>query len=58
VKAAMALMGLLDDDAVRAPLLTLDAEGRATLALTLRTLGLLERPGGRAGAPVQPEAVA
>ncbi len=47
VKAAMALMGLLDDDAVRAPLLTLDADARAELAVQLRTLGLVEARGGR-----------
>jgi 4-hydroxy-tetrahydrodipicolinate synthase len=46
-KAAMTLMGLLDGDAVRAPLLPLDAEARAALAVTLRSLGLVEARGGR-----------
>jgi 4-hydroxy-tetrahydrodipicolinate synthase len=46
-KAAMALMGLLDGDAVRAPLLSLDADARATMAVTLRSLGLVEARGGR-----------
>ena len=47
VKAAMALMGLLDGDAVRAPLLPLDPDARAALAVTLRSLGLVEARGGR-----------
>jgi 4-hydroxy-tetrahydrodipicolinate synthase len=46
-KAAMTMMGLLDGDAVRAPLLPLDAEARAALAVTLRSLGLVEARGGR-----------
>ena len=46
-KAALALMGLLDTDAVRAPLLPLDADGRGRLAATLRSLGLVEAGGGR-----------
>jgi 4-hydroxy-tetrahydrodipicolinate synthase len=46
-KAAMALMGLLNDDAVRAPLLPLDPDARAALAVTLRSLGLVETHGGR-----------
>ena len=46
-KAAMTLMGLLDGDAVRSPLLPLDAEARAALAVTLRSLGLVEARGGR-----------
>jgi 4-hydroxy-tetrahydrodipicolinate synthase len=46
-KAAMQLMGLLGSDAVRGPLLTLDPEGRAAMAVTLRSLGLLETGGGR-----------
>src|SRR6478735_10837590 len=37
-KAALALMGLLESDAVRAPLLPMDADGRAAMAITLRTL--------------------
>src|SRR6185295_17373073 len=46
-KAALALMGLLDSDAVRGPLLPLDAGPRMALAETLRTLGLVEAVGGR-----------
>lgn len=46
-KAAMTLMGLLDGDAVRSPLLPLDGEARAALAVTLRSLGLVEARGGR-----------
>ena len=47
VKAALVLMGLLDSDAVRAPLLPIDPDGRAAMAVTLRGLGLLEIGGGR-----------
>lgn len=50
-KAALALMGLLDDDSVRQPLLPLEGEARAAMAVTLRSLGLLEAGGGRIGAP-------
>lgn len=46
-KAALVLMGLLDSDAVRQPLLPLDPDGRAAMAVTLRGLGLLETGGGR-----------
>jgi 4-hydroxy-tetrahydrodipicolinate synthase len=56
-KAAMALMGLMDSDAVRRPLLALDAEARAAMAVTLRTLGLVETRGGRIVEPRR-EAVA
>jgi 4-hydroxy-tetrahydrodipicolinate synthase len=49
VKAALHLMGLLDSDAVRAPLLSMDADGRAALAVILRALGLVEAGGGRIG---------
>jgi 4-hydroxy-tetrahydrodipicolinate synthase len=56
-KAAMALMGLLDRDAVRAPLLPLDADARAAMAVTLRSLGLVEARGGRV-VETRPEAVA
>jgi len=45
-KAALALMGLATG-AVRRPLLPLDDEARDRLALLLRSLGLLELPGGR-----------
>jgi 4-hydroxy-tetrahydrodipicolinate synthase len=46
-KAALALMGLLETDAVRGPLLPLDPDGRAAMAVTLRGLGLIEAGGGR-----------
>jgi 4-hydroxy-tetrahydrodipicolinate synthase len=46
-KAALVLMGLLDTDAVRAPLLPLDPDARAAMAVTLRSLGLTEAAGGR-----------
>ena len=46
-KAALVLMGLLETDAVRAPLLPIDPDGRAAMAVTLRGLGLLETGGGR-----------
>ena len=46
VKAALDLMGLASD-AVRRPLLSLDDSARERLALLLRSLGLLELPGGR-----------
>ena len=49
-KTALVLMGLLETDAVRGPLLPLDPEGRAAMAVTLRALGLLETGGGRIGA--------
>ena len=48
-KAALVLMGLLESDAVRGPLLPLDPDGRAVMAATLRGLGLLETGGGRIG---------
>ena len=41
-KAALAMMGLLDSAMVRGPLLTLDPDATAALAVTLRTLGLVE----------------
>jgi 4-hydroxy-tetrahydrodipicolinate synthase len=47
VKAALSIMGLLDADAVRPPLLRLDDGPRAVLAETLRELGLVEAVGGR-----------
>ena len=58
VKAALALMGLLETDAVRRPLLPLEAEARAAMAITLRTLGLVEAGGGRLAAATPREAVA
>jgi len=47
VKAALVAMGLLDSDAVRAPLLPLDQEPRLALAALLRRLGVAESSGGR-----------
>ena len=44
---AMALMGLLEGDALRRPLLPLPDDARAALALTLRSAGLVELRGGR-----------
>jgi 4-hydroxy-tetrahydrodipicolinate synthase len=46
-KAALRLMGLLESDMVRAPLLPIDEPGRAVMAATLRTLGLIDAAGGR-----------
>jgi 4-hydroxy-tetrahydrodipicolinate synthase len=59
-KAALALMGILDGDAVRRPLLPLDAAPRLALADVLRALGLVEAGGGRmtTGAPAPAGAVA
>src|SRR3954452_18218817 len=53
VKAALLSMGLLETDAVRAPLLPLAADARATLEATLRTLGVVEPAGGRIRALVE-----
>ena len=53
VKAALALMGLLETDAVRAPLLSLDEGARERLAGVLRVAGLVEADGGRIAAPEQ-----
>jgi dihydrodipicolinate synthase/N-acetylneuraminate lyase len=58
VKAALTLMGILEHDAVRAPLLTLDPPARNELADTLRGLGVVERAGGRIEAPGTRAAVA
>jgi len=52
VKAALALMGLLETDAVRGPLLPLEPDARAAMAVMLRTLGLVEATGGRLAAAV------
>jgi 4-hydroxy-tetrahydrodipicolinate synthase len=58
-KAALALMGILEGDAVRGPLLPLDSEPRTRLADTLRSLGLVDVAGGRiAAAAGATEAVA
>ena len=50
-KAALNLMGLLDSDATRRPLLPLDGEPRESLARLLRSLGLVAPPGGRSARP-------
>jgi 4-hydroxy-tetrahydrodipicolinate synthase len=50
VKAALALMGVLDGDAVRGPLMMLDDGPRAALADLLRGLGLIDAGGGRIAA--------
>jgi 4-hydroxy-tetrahydrodipicolinate synthase len=47
VKAALALMGLLDSDTVRAPLLAMEDGPLASLADVLRRLGLVDGGGGR-----------
>lgn len=47
VKAALALMGLLPTDRLRAPLLSLDVVARDRLAGVVRELGLVELVGGR-----------
>ncbi|HEU0235402.1 MAG TPA: 4-hydroxy-tetrahydrodipicolinate synthase [Candidatus Limnocylindrales bacterium] len=46
-KAALVAMGILETDAVRAPLLPLDDGPRTALADVLRSLGLVEPAGGR-----------
>ena len=46
-KAALVAMGLLETDAVRAPLLPLEPAGVAAMDATLRSLGLVEPAGGR-----------
>jgi len=46
-KAALRLMGLLESDMVRAPLLPLEGTGLSAIAATLRGLGLVEAAGGR-----------
>lgn len=57
VKAALMLMGLLETDAVRGPLLPLDDGAREALRGTLRSLGLVVPGGGRIVVPAA-EAVA
>jgi 4-hydroxy-tetrahydrodipicolinate synthase len=47
VKAALRLMGLLETDATRRPLLPLEDGAVAGLAATLRRLGLIDAAGGR-----------
>jgi 4-hydroxy-tetrahydrodipicolinate synthase len=47
VKAALRLMGLIETDMVRAPLLPMDGAGAAAMDSLLRSLGLVEASGGR-----------
>ena len=54
VKAALALMGLVPTDRLRAPLLSLDIVARDRLAGVLRDFGLLELDGGRLRAMAAP----
>jgi hypothetical protein len=51
------MMGLLEGDGVRMPLLPLDEVPRATLASLLRGLGLVESVGGRFSTPQHAERV-
>jgi 4-hydroxy-tetrahydrodipicolinate synthase len=55
VKAALMAMGLLESDAVRAPLLTLEPDPRADLTDLLRGLGLVDLGGGRIEDAAEPE---
>jgi len=57
VKAALAMMGIIDGDAVRAPLLPLDDADRARLRGILQATGLAEPIGGRQAA-IATEAIA
>lgn len=47
VKAALVEMGLIETDALRAPLMALEDEARGRLVATLRSAGLVEAVGGR-----------
>ncbi len=47
VKAALRLMGLIETQMVRAPLLPMDEAGVTTMGSLLRDLGLVEASGGR-----------
>ena len=47
MKAALRLMGLIETDMVRAPLLPMDEAGAAAMDSLLRDLGLVEASGGR-----------
>ena len=49
-KAALRLMGLIDTQMVRAPLLPMDEAGVAAMDSLLRDLGLVEASGGRIAA--------
>ena len=52
VKAALSLMGLIDTDATRRPLLPLEDGPRLALGRLLRSLGLVAPPAGRTAVPV------
>jgi 4-hydroxy-tetrahydrodipicolinate synthase len=52
VKAAMQLMGLLETDRLRQPLLPLDDRARSGMAATLREVGLLDETGRPVTPPV------
>jgi 4-hydroxy-tetrahydrodipicolinate synthase len=52
VKAALALMGLIESDATRRPLLRLEGEPREALGRLLRLLGLVAPPAGRSARPL------
>ena len=56
VKSALVQMGLLATDTVRAPLLPIDADGHAAMAVVLRGLGLVEAAGGRIVTQAQAQA--
>ena len=56
VKSALVQMGLLATDTVRAPLLPIDADGYAAMAVVLRGLGLVEAAGGRIVTQAQAQA--
>lgn len=45
LKAAMRMLGLLESDVLRLPLLPMDDKGRALMAATLREVGLLDERG-------------
>ena len=55
VKAALVLMGLIESDATRRPLLPLEDEPRETLGRLLRSLGLVAPPSGRSARPLATE---
>jgi 4-hydroxy-tetrahydrodipicolinate synthase len=57
VKAALTTMGIIGSEAVRRPLLPLEAAARDRLVLILRGLGLVDTAGGRI-VPTVPEAAA
>ena len=52
LKAAMQLLGLIESDTLRQPLLAMEDKARAGMAATLREVGLLDAAGRRVSAPV------